>query len=120
LEWAEKREGILRNLLERARRADREIWADAFDLAAGPWALHLTGTAHPTPQLTVWLRENQMGPPPIEPFLTLVRPSEGFETINLDSSGSGKMALLTGDSVMLLQADEVWEIRLSFRKRQRA
>jgi hypothetical protein len=32
----------------------------------------------------------------------------------LDSSGTGKIALPAGDSVMLLQGDEVWEVRLAF------
>jgi hypothetical protein len=47
--------------------------------------------------------------------LTLVRPAEAFETVNLDSSGIGEIALPTGDSVVLLQAEEIWEVRLSFR-----
>ena len=63
------------------------------------------------------LRGDQVGMPPVDPFLTLVRPAEGFETVNLDSSGSGEIALPAGDSVMLLQGDEVWEVRLSFRDR---
>ena len=98
---------------------DRKTWADAFDFGAGSWALHLTGTAAPTPQLTVSLHGNQEGTSPGVPFLTLVRPAEGFETVNLDSSGTGKIALLKGDSVMLLQGHEVWEVRLSFRDRGR-
>ena len=84
-------------------------------LRLGPWALHLAGTAVPTPQLAVSLRGNQWETPSVEPFLTLVRPAEGFETVNLDSSGSGKIVLPAGESVMLLQGDEVWEVRLSFR-----
>jgi hypothetical protein len=95
----------------------QERWADAFDLEAGPWAMHLTGTAVPTPRLVVSLRGDQVGMPSDEPFLTLVRPAEGFETVNLDSSGTGEIALPTGESVMLLQGDEVWEVRLSFRDR---
>jgi hypothetical protein len=61
-----------------------------------------------------------VGAPSAEPFLTLVRPAEGFETVNLDSSGSGKIALPADESVMLLQADEIWEVRLSFSERQGA
>ena len=103
--------------LERPLPTDQESWADAFDLEAGPWAVHLTGTAVTTPQLVVSLRENQVVAPSVEPFLTLVRPAEGFETVNLDSSGSCRLALPAGDSMMLLQGDEVWEVRLSFRDR---
>ena len=55
--------------------------------------------------------------PSVDPFLTLVRPAEGFETVNLDSSRTGDIALPTGESVILLQGDEVWEVRLSFRDR---
>jgi hypothetical protein len=94
---------------------DRETWEDMFDLEAGAWALHLTGTALPTPQLAVSLRGNHEQMRSTTPFLTLVQPAEGFETVNLDSSGSGKIALPAGESVMLLQGDEVWEVRLSFR-----
>ena len=65
----------------------------------------------------VSLREDQVGMPSEQPFLTLVRPAEGFETVNLDSSGTGDIALPTGESVMLLQGDEIWEGCLSFRDR---
>lgn len=95
--------------------SDREMWADFFDLEAGPWGLHLVGIAFPKPQLVVSVRANQMGAPSVEPFLTLVRPTEGFEMVNLDSSGNGKIALPVGESVMLLQADEIWKVHLSFR-----
>jgi hypothetical protein len=106
---------LYEGLSERRLPTDQESWADAFDLEAGPWAIHLTGNAIPTPRLVVSLREDQVGMPSDDLFLTLVRPAEGFETVNLDSSGIGEIALPTGDSVMLLQADEVWEVRLSFR-----
>jgi hypothetical protein len=95
--------------------ADQEKWADAFAIEAGPWAVHLTGTALPTPQLAINLRANLGGATLMRPFLTLVRPAQGFETVNLDSDGSGKIALPRGDSIMLVQGDEVWEVRLSFR-----
>jgi glycine/D-amino acid oxidase-like deaminating enzyme len=94
---------------------DQETWADAFAIEAGPWAVHLTGTALPAPQLAINLRANLGAIIPMEPFLTLVRPAQGFETVNLDSDGSGKIALPRGDSVMLVQGDEVWEVHLSFR-----
>ena len=100
--------------------ADRETWEDAFDLELGPWVLHLAGIAAPTPQLAVALRANQLGTHSVDPFLTLVRPEEGFETVNLDSSGSGKIVLPAGESVMLLQGDRVWEVRLSFHDGRRA
>jgi hypothetical protein len=93
---------------------NRETWTNTFGVEAGPWALHLAGTTVPTPQLAVSLHE-KVGAPSVEPFLTLVRPAEGFETVHLDSSGSGKIGLPAGESVMLLQADEVWEVRLLFR-----
>jgi hypothetical protein len=95
---------------------DQETWANTYDVEAGPWSLRLAGTVVPTPQLMISLHGNQAGAPPVEPFLTLVRRAEGFGTVNLDSSGSGTIALPVGDSVMLLQADEVWEVRLSFRE----
>jgi hypothetical protein len=100
--------------LARHPPTDQEIWADGFDLAAGRWGLHLSGTALLEPQLAISVRAPEAGASPVEPFLTLVRPAEGFEKVTLDSSGSGKIALPEGQSVMLLQADEVWEIRLSF------
>jgi hypothetical protein len=100
--------------LERRLPTGQERWVDAFDLEAGPWAIRLTGSAVTTPRLVVYLRGDQVGPWD-DLFLTLVRPAEGFETVNLDSSGIGEIALPTGDSVMLLQADEIWEVRLSFR-----
>jgi hypothetical protein len=86
-------------------------------LLAGPWAPNLAGTALPKPQLAVSVRGDQVEAPSLEPFLiiSLVRPAEGFETVHLDSSGSGKIGLPAGESVMLLQADEVWEGRLFFR-----
>lgn len=34
--------------------ADRETWTDAFDIEAGPWAVHLTGTAR-EPHLVIAL-----------------------------------------------------------------
>ena len=98
-------------------QTDQERWTDAFDLEVGPWAIHLTGNAVPTPRLVVSLRGDQVGMRSDDPFLTLVRPAEGFETVNLDSSRTGDIALPTGESVMLLQDDEVWEVRLSFRDR---
>jgi hypothetical protein len=101
-------------LVELRLPTDQERWTDGFDLEAGPWAIHLTGSAVPTPRLVISLRGDQVRMPSVDPFLTLVRPAEGFETVNLDSSGIGEVALPTGHSVMLLQADEVWEVRLSF------
>jgi hypothetical protein len=94
---------------------DRETWTDAFEMHAGPWALHLSGTVVPTPQLSVTLRGNREGTASIEPLLTMVRPAENFETVHLDSHGSGRVALLSGRSIMLLQGDEVWVVHLSFR-----
>jgi hypothetical protein len=90
---------------------DREMWTDAFDVEAGRWALHLTGTAVPTPLLAVYLPGNQVDEPPV---LTLVRPAEGFEIVHPDSHRNGWIALPHGDSVMLVQGDEVWEVHFSF------
>jgi hypothetical protein len=101
-------------LLDQLSRFDADSWVDAVNVEAGPWALHLAGTAVPKPQLGVSLLGNQLRTPSVDPFLTMVRPGEGFETVNLDSSGSGKVALPDGESVMLLQGDAVWEVRLSF------
>ena len=109
------KEGLTEVQQEPRSLGDRETWEDMFDLEAGAWALRLTGTAIPTPQLAVSLRGNHEQMPSTKPFLTLVRPAEGFEIMNLDSSGSGKIALPAGESVMLLEGDEVWEVRLSFR-----
>jgi hypothetical protein len=93
----------------------RETWADAFDIEAGDWALHLVGLAIPTPRLAITLRSKDGVTTPIEPFLTLVRPADGFEIVNLDSSGHGEVALPSGDIVLLVQGDEVWNLHLSFR-----
>ena len=95
--------------------ADLEKWTDVFDIQAGPWALHLSGNAVPTPQLVVTLRGNRARTSTIEPFVTMVRPAESFETVNLDSHGSGNVALLSGRSIILVQGDEVWAVHLSFR-----
>jgi hypothetical protein len=94
---------------------DLETWSEACDVAAGPWTLHLSGRALPRPELAVALRGNSEEASAIEPFLTMVQPARGFELVNLDTSGSGKVALPNGESVMLVQGDEVWEIRLAFR-----
>jgi len=94
--------------------ADSEPWADALAVAAGPWTLRLTGAAVPTPELVVSLHGNRVGTSQVDQLLTLVRPSEGFEPLNLDSFGRAKVALPAGDSVMLLQGEEVWQVRLSF------
>jgi hypothetical protein len=95
--------------------ADREPWSDTFAIEAGPWAVHLTGTARPAPELAIDIRAKVAAIASMELFLTLVRPVQGFQTVNLDSSGNGKVALPRGDSVMLVQGDEVWEVHLSFR-----
>lgn len=97
-----------------ALQDDHETWADAFDIQAGHWALHLTGTALPTPQLAITLRGDLEGASSSKPLITLVRPAQGFEIVNLDSSGNGKVALPPDESVMLVQGDEVWEVRLTF------
>jgi hypothetical protein len=107
-------EDLVEAQYERVPSGDREMWTDVFDVEAGPWALHLTGTAVPTPQLAVSVRGNQVAEPSVEPFLTLVRPAEGFEIVHLDSHRNGKIALPHGDSVMLVQGDEVWEVHFSF------
>ena len=112
--WSGQIERSDTELLDQLSRFDADSWVDAVNVEAGPWALHLAGTAVPKPQLGVSLLGNQLRTPSVDPFLTLVRPGEGFETVNLDSSGSGKVALPDGESVMLLQGDEVWEVRLSF------
>src|SRR5262249_18176530 len=51
---------------------DRETWAAAIDIKAGPWALHLTGTAVPKSHLEIGLRKDQEAELPVEAFLTLV------------------------------------------------
>jgi hypothetical protein len=93
---------------------DSGSWMDDVDIRAGPWVLHLTGSARPTPQLAITLRKNDEATSPAEPFLTLVRPAQDFETVNLDPSRGGSVALPRGESIMLVQDDEVWEIPLSF------
>jgi hypothetical protein len=95
------------------RVPDYETWADAFDVRAGPWALHLTGTARPTPQLSVMLSSADQEVADEQPFLTLVRPKQGFESANIDSAGRATIALPRGESVLLVQHDEVWEVRLT-------
>jgi hypothetical protein len=94
--------------------ADHGMWVDTFTIEAGPWLLHLTGSAMPTPQLAVTLLGDRDRVSREEPFLTLVRPAQGFEIVNLDSSGNGKIALPPRESVLLVQSDEVWDVRLNF------
>src|SRR5262249_6170866 len=93
---------------------DRETWAAAIDIKAGPWALHLTGTAVPKCHREIGLRKDQEAELPAEAFLTLVRPARDFELVHLDSSGNGKVALPRGESIVLVQSNEIWEIRLSY------
>jgi hypothetical protein len=48
------------------------------------------------------------------PSQTLVRPHQGFETATVSSTGEAQVALPQGESVLLVQHDEIWEIRLMF------
>jgi hypothetical protein len=106
---------------ELARRFDMpptletDRWSDTIGVEAGPWALQLSGTALPAPELAVTLCGADEKTAPVEPFLTLVSPKQGFETANVDSDGHVKVALPQGDSVLLVQGDEVWEVRLNYR-----
>jgi hypothetical protein len=99
---------------------DYKTWADAIGVQAGPWSLNLSGTALPTPRLRVALDQRKHEALHSEPFLTLVRPGQGFETATTDSEGRASFPLPAGASVLLLQHDEVWEIRLLFRNGGRA
>jgi hypothetical protein len=93
-----------------------EIWRDAINIDVGRWRLHLSGRAAPTPELAISLRAGQAGQSGgAEPVLTLVQPSRSFDLVALDSAGRGRIALPPGESVMLVQSDAVWEIRLTFR-----
>jgi hypothetical protein len=94
---------------------DHETWADAMAVRAGPWGVNLSGTILPTPQLKVAVSERKNETSHGEPFLTLVRPRHGFEPATIDSEGRASFPLPLGESVLLVQDDEVWEIRLSFR-----
>jgi short chain dehydrogenase len=51
----------------------------------------------------------------IRDIAALRRPHQGFETATLGSTGEAQVALPQGESVLLVQHDEIWEIRLMFR-----
>ena len=94
---------------------DHDTWADAMAVQAGPWGVNLSGTTLPSPRLRVAVGEGKHETSHSEPFLALVRPRHGFETATIDSEGRASFPLPPGESVLLVQDDDVWEIRLSFR-----
>jgi hypothetical protein len=96
-------------------QGDHETWEDAVSVQAGPWGVNLSGTARPSPRLRVAVGEGRHESPHSEPFLALVRPRQGFEPATIDSEGRASFPLTPGESVLLVQDDEVWEIRLSLR-----
>jgi hypothetical protein len=101
---------------ERALRissSELQDWS-TIEIAAGPWTLQLGGTALPAPQFAVTLGGADERSAAGEPFLTLVRPKQGFETAGFDASGAAKMALPEGQSLLLVQDAEVWELRLNY------
>lgn len=94
---------------------DREEWSETINVEAGPWEIDFAGTARPGPRLAITLSSVERQLTHSNPFLTLVRPQEGFETVDFDPSGRAHIALPRGDSTLLLQGDEVWQVRLKFR-----
>ena len=92
-------------------------WSETIEVTAGSWALQLSGTALPAAQLAVTLRGTDASAVSEQPMLTLIRPNESFETASLDSDGQAELALPEGESLLLVQGDEVWELRLSYRAR---
>jgi hypothetical protein len=92
-----------------------ETWTDTIDVEAGPWALSLAGSARPAPELSITVRPASMRFSVVEPLITLVRGRQSFETVQMDSARLGNVPLLPGESVLLVQDDEVWEVQLSLR-----
>jgi hypothetical protein len=94
---------------------ETDRWSRTIDIEAGPWALQLSGVALPAPQLAVTLRRADEKVASVQPLLTLVRPRQGFETANVSPDGHAKMALPQGQTVLLVQSNEVWEVHLNYR-----
>jgi hypothetical protein len=90
-------------------------WTGSIGIEAGPWALLLVGSARPSARLAITVRENEKGTHGSVPFMTLVRPHEGFEMATVTPSGEAQIPLPQGESVLLVQGDEIWEIGLTFR-----
>jgi hypothetical protein len=89
-------------------------WSETMSVQAGPWLFRLEGTFVPSPTLAVTLLSLDAQGTPDLPLLTLVRPKEGFEAANIDSSGLAKFHLSAGQSALLVQGEkEVWEVRLT-------
>jgi hypothetical protein len=93
----------------------RGEWTGSIGIEAGPWSLLLVGFARPSPRLAITARENEKGAHGTAPFMTLVRPHEGFEIATVTRSGEAQIPLPQGESVLLVQADEIWEVGLRFR-----
>jgi hypothetical protein len=88
-------------------------WRNSFEVMAGRWRVQLSGAAHPRPHLTVHVISQVKADNPEELFLTLVRPANGFELLDCTNGGGGSAALQPGDSVLLIQGEEVWHVNLS-------
>jgi hypothetical protein len=91
----------------------RTTWSESLALDAGPWSLRFAGVARPLPRLRITI-DNAPNVHRSPPLLTVVRPRRGFETATIVSPGEAEVTLPRGESVLLAQGDEVWEIRLRF------
>jgi hypothetical protein len=86
-------------------------WAESLGIDAGPYSLRLAGVALPSPRVRITI-ENATKIHGILPQLSLVRPHRGFESAIVVPSGEAQINVPRGESVLLVQADEVWEIEL--------
>ena len=99
-----------------APSVDLDDWLETMNIQAGPWPLRLAGTVFPSPALAVTVQGVDTDASCDFPALTLVRPRQGFETANVDSSGLANLGLPSGPSILLVQAEkEVWQVHLTFR-----
>lgn len=102
--------------LARAAFVDEE-WTETQTLEVGRWTLELTGSARPTPEITVTVRgEGEIGSDS-RPFLTLIPMTKTtYKTSESDSAGRDRFALPLGASILLIQSDEIWQIPLMLRR----
>ena len=86
-----------------------------WGLPQGRGLFWVSGHTQPSPWLAITVPTGEAEVEGSAPLLTLVCPQHGFETATPGSAGEAQVALPQGESVLLVQHDEIWEIRLMFR-----
>jgi hypothetical protein len=93
-------------------QSSQMAWPHTVELQAGEWKVSLSGAADPAPRLAVKFEAPADREPSPEVLLTVVRRRHGFEVVALDSECRGEVPLSSGENVLLIQAAQVWELRL--------